>query len=1450
MSTPSTPANDASAAFEWARLEEEQATGDALTELAYQEYDEDPFTPLSEPSAPPASPGTPAAPEANTGDPAASQTPSGNEPAEGGEGEEEAPIFDGLDTIASAIRGVVQGPLDLADNVGDAINSAVGEPLMRLMTLGASEEIKEAAMASLRKQGPSGREILEERYGAPESLTGMLAQGMTSQLVFIVPGTRALKATGMGTFAANTAASAATAAGTSREGDGNLSTLATTMGQGNVLFDNPLTQALAVDADDATWERLLKTTIEDIGLSYVTDGTIDVAARAFRKFRKTVPEIESVAARDPEIVTDPELGETAMRAANARVKKAVLDETVAQADEAATGAREAGEFRGDDAGAPDPALDEAAAMTQNELTTAREALQQEIDEADAALVEMAKTTEADGRYVEAYRQMMRDILDGNVNQALGDAATRNMPARPPEPQKTKLGNFLEANEGTLDALHYAYETGDIAELERLFGAVYDNTNYNNITAEGGVAQLIEAQGAIFGNSTASPRVQTTWGLVDVGESTVADLEEMVTNAGGSMNALERSLAQLGADVTSSIKDFRVKFNQLRAAEVSVASRLATLLDQWEQAGPGGASDNLRVEILQTHELAAHLTEIRSGGSSEIAGALGDHRLTFEPLDFDALLDVDRAARSEELAAHVAKNGGAGKIDPMIEALLHSRRAGIDALLDTNAGAKHAVTLGDLAYEAFISNILSSPTTQAINISSNAMRSVAWDPTSKFFAASGRALLAQDLTGFKALRGHIEGLIAGTTGAFKYDAALGGSRLATAWRRGERVTGRPGGLFAEATTRPDRSLLNTRGLSRFVRDGASVRLPFTRALGAGKHGDGINLPLMPLPKATRNSMADWIATRTGPVSRAVNYMGSAMGWIGRSLAVGDELFAGMAYRAQLYADAVEVAVGEGLTGAELAKRVDFIRRMTPQIDLLRKRSKMVDPGTRANLNQLAEIHQNASKYAERATYATQNDATRFLEKAKNIVPGFRWFAPFVRTPLNLAEQGVVDFSPLGPAAKAFMAIPEAARGDRKAIGEALGRLGMVGGIYSLVWKMAEDGAFTGGGPHNPAEREVWLLNNRPYSFKLNGEWYSYNRFDPIAMPLGILADMMYLNGRTPDGQVEDKLHEQAIMVLMNAVKSRTFLQGIAEIAHIMQTPQSTWAQSLVVSKLQNTLIPGSRMWATLEKGGLPMPEDLRVAITEGEVEGGLLGDFLNGRPEKQLVDMRNPVVHFGTATARDLPAGIQEGFVQLWNSVFSAKNAISMVPDRDFFGEVRVTPEGMGPDFLSPFQILPDGDDPVADELARLGYGHSNRERFGKLYGLELTPEQRDRFHLYFVKPTKDTKPLREALEDLMLDEDGNLSEAFQSLGDPITLELGEQRGGKLEAIDKVVGRYMKAAKKQMLKNDEEVRKAYTEKRRVGILARGQEGTERLRAEREEAEANDTSSLFRALDGGV
>lgn len=1427
MSTP----DDASAAYQWARLEEKRATEDALVEVAYEEDEESPFTPPDGFGEPSGTQGTPSPAEANTGDPAASETPSdaaGTEAAEGEQQQEQdLEVFDTLDTVASAIRGVAQGPLDLADSVGDAVNNLVGEPLMQLMTLGSSDEIKEAAMESLRKQGPSGREILEERYGAPKSLTGMLAQGAASQLVFIIPGTRALKATGMGTFAANTAASAATAAGTSRPGDGNLSTLATTLGE-ETWLNNPLTRALAVEPDDGDFERLLKTTVEDIGLSYVSDGAIAVAGRLFRKFRKGAPEIESVVARDPELQVEPDIADNGARLAAARVKQAVLDETVQQTDEAAAGAREAGEFRGE-AEVPDPALDQAAATTRAEVVTAREAIQKEIDEADAALKEMAETTQADGRYVEAYRQMMKDLTSPETDRALGAAATRNMPERPPVPQKTKLGNFLEANDGTLGALRRAYQTGDMEELEQLFGAVYDNTNYNNIVddAEGkGVAKLIEAQGAIFGNSQMSPRVQHTWGLVDVGQDTVNDLHEMVEQSGGSMQALERSLAELGADVNRSITDFRQKFNQLRAAEVSMAHRLGTLLDRWEQAG--GGNDQLRVEILQTHELAAHLTEIRSGGSSQIGGVLGDHRLTYEPLDFDALLDVQRTARNEELAAHIGKNGGERRIDAMVEAMLAARRGGVDPLLAVNAQARHAVTLGDVAYEAFISNILSSPTTQTINISSNAMRSVMWDPTSKLFSASGRAMLTGDLTGFKALRAHVEGLRTAFIDGFKYDAALGGSRLGTAWRRGERLTGRPGGLFAEATTRPDRSLLNTQGLSRLVRDGVGVRLPFTRMLGMGKHKQGVNFPLMPLPQSTRNGMADWIATRTGPVSRVINYMGNAMGWIGRSLAVGDELFAGMSYRAQLYADAVEHAVGEGLEGDALARRVDFIRRNAPQIELLKKRATAVDRGTTEGLEVLARIDANARNYAERATYATQNDATRFLERAKNVVPIVRWFAPFVRTPLNLAEQGVMDFSPLGPAARAVEA---AVAGDPKRVGEAMGQLAMVGGVYSLAWQMAEDGNFTGGGPHNPAEREVWLLNNRPYSIKLFGEWYSYNRFDPIAMPLGILADMIYLNGRAEAG-IEDQIHEQAIMVLMNAVKSRTFLQGIAELSHITQMPFSTYTNSLLVSKVQNTLIPGSRMFASLERGGLPMPEDLRTEITDGDVEGSLFADFVNGRPEKQMVDTRNLVVHLGTSTARDLPAGIQEQFVKVWNAVVSAKNAIAMVPDRDFFGEVRVTPEGMGPDFLSPFQVMSDVDDPVAEELGRLGYGHSNKTRFGKLYGLELTPEQRDRFHRYFVRPTKDTKPIREALEDLMLDENGNLSEAYQSLGDPVALDLGDERGGKLEAIDKLVGRYMRAAKLQMLKNDEAVKEAFTQKRRAGILSRGQQGVDQLRAERE------------------
>jgi hypothetical protein len=114
-------------------------------------------------------------------------------------------------------------------------------------------------------------------------------------------------------------------------------------------------------------------------------------------------------------------------------------------------------------------------------------------------------------------------------------------------------------------------------------------------------------------------------------------------------------------------------------------------------------------------------------------------------------------------------------------------------------------------------------------------------------------------------------------------------------------------------------------------------------------------------------------------------------------------------------------------------------------------------------------------------------------------------PFLKTPANLITYAVKH----SPAAPVFKEV----RADLKAGGakqeEALARMGIGSLLISLGAVGAMNGTLSGGGPEDQKERQAWLAaGNQPYSMKINGKWYAYNRIEPLASLVGIAADIAH------------------------------------------------------------------------------------------------------------------------------------------------------------------------------------------------------------------------------------------------------------------------------------------------------------------------------------------------------
>jgi hypothetical protein len=189
-------------------------------------------------------------------------------------------------------------------------------------------------------------------------------------------------------------------------------------------------------------------------------------------------------------------------------------------------------------------------------------------------------------------------------------------------------------------------------------------------------------------------------------------------------------------------------------------------------------------------------------------------------------------------------------------------------------------------------------------------------------------------------------------------------------------------------------------------------------------------------------------------------------------------------------------------------------------------------------------------------------------------------PFLRTPWNLAKEGVSYVPGLGLAFKPGVTkttanytivdgIPIAKfktevvnMSKEEMVARQLMGLGAVVGLGALF----NADRLTGSIPNEPAERERWKANGiQPFSIKVGDKWVSYQRVEPLATVMGLAADTFtftkqYKTGKIPVDPVtgKPKIAEEALATSWSNLKSnileKTFLQGFADMVGSMDSEQ--------------------------------------------------------------------------------------------------------------------------------------------------------------------------------------------------------------------------------------------------------------------------------------------------------
>ncbi len=377
-------------------------------------------------------------------------------------------------------------------------------------------------------------------------------------------------------------------------------------------------------------------------------------------------------------------------------------------------------------------------------------------------------------------------------------------------------------------------------------------------------------------------------------------------------------------------------------------------------------------------------------------------------------------------------------------------------------------------------------------------------------------------------------------------------------------------------------------------------------------------------------------------------GSAIRVPSRLLESEDQFFKAVNYRAEINALALRQAMAEGKKGKALAARVAELRA---------KPSGKME----------AKAHQAALYNTFQTKLGRKGQIVMNLREA---IPLGWLIMPFIRTPANILKYAA-ERTPLGLAMRPVRDNLSGKNGN-VARDTQIARLFLGTSVMVAVMSLAVAGSITGGGPDDPDEERILRATGwQPYSVKIGDTYYSYQRLDPIALVLGVAADLVQISEHVAETDL-NKIASLLVNAIASNIKEKTWISGAVGFMEAFFSGDA-WRLDAWGRRLGGSIVP-----AGVAQVAQWMDPQLREART--------------------LVD---------TIKSR-LP-----GY------------STSLTPRRDVFGVPIVREGALGPDLFSSIALSTEKDNPAAKEMLALQYYPSMPNRI--VMGHKLTPEQYDRY---------------------------------------------------------------------------------------------------------------------------
>lgn len=216
---------------------------------------------------------------------------------------------------------------------------------------------------------------------------------------------------------------------------------------------------------------------------------------------------------------------------------------------------------------------------------------------------------------------------------------------------------------------------------------------------------------------------------------------------------------------------------------------------------------------------------------------------------------------------------------------------------------------------------------------------------------------------------------------------------------------------------------------------------------------------------------------------------------------------------------------------------------------------------------------------------ESDFGKGLIRLTNGSPITKLIVPFVRTPTNILKQALLERSPLALLRVKFWKEVDAGgrKGREAALRAAVGTM-----AAGVVWSWADEGNLTGSRVGRPGLPNTADMDGAPpYSIKLGGTWYQYNRLDPIGTVLGLTADLRHLwNSRTDRNENSLTSDDMDIIegfanllgILTENVTDKTYFKGLSDFVQAMEAGASEQGGRITayVNTLASNLVPFSSL----------------------------------------------------------------------------------------------------------------------------------------------------------------------------------------------------------------------------------------------------------------------------------